>query len=309
MISTFILGVLGGLGVPELLIIVGFFFVPICILIYQIIRTDTDTDFTSAQSTVYAGFWLRFFAAIIDWVLIFVIATFIWTLLDLPIPVDAKGPYLGEWYIFQSPMAWIFVWLYHSISECSSWQGSIGKRILKLKVTDKDGRKIGFGRATGRFLGKFFSAFSLFVGFIMIAFTKRKQGLHDKMTDCLVILSMSKLNDNERVNKYERATKTTQPNAIEVNGNQTSLDSISSIEAKERLLFNSLKNNLISDIEFSEKSKKLKEEKILIQAASNIEKMATQLLDLVKAGLLTKDEYNSKYEVLLTSEIKRLSSP
>jgi uncharacterized RDD family membrane protein YckC len=77
-------------------------------------------------------------------------------------------------------------WLYESLLDSSSWQGSVGKKLLGLKVTDLDGYRIGFGRATGRHFGKILSAMICLVGFFMIAFTEKQQGLHD-MAGTLVI--------------------------------------------------------------------------------------------------------------------------
>ena len=56
-----------------------------------------------------------------------------------------------------------------------------------IKVTDLHGNRIGFGRASGRYFGKFISAMIIGIGYVMAAFTKRKQGLHDMMAGCLVI--------------------------------------------------------------------------------------------------------------------------
>ncbi len=58
---------------------------------------------------------------------------------------------------------------------------------LGIKVTDLNGHRIGFGKATGRYFGKIISAMILFIGFLMIGFTKKKQGLHDMMAGCLVV--------------------------------------------------------------------------------------------------------------------------
>jgi len=64
---------------------------------------------------------------------------------------------------------------------------TLGKMALGLRVTDLDGNRIGFGRATARHFGKFISAMILMIGFIMAGFTKRKQALHDIMAGCLVV--------------------------------------------------------------------------------------------------------------------------
>jgi uncharacterized RDD family membrane protein YckC len=77
-------------------------------------------------------------------------------------------------------------WLYEALLTSSSWQGTIGKRMLSLRVTDLEGRKITFARATGRFFGKLLSRMIMHIGFIMVAFTERRQGLHDLLAGTLV---------------------------------------------------------------------------------------------------------------------------
>jgi len=87
-------------------------------------------------------------------------------------------------------MVWIFTiiagWLYFSLMESSKFQGTIGKLALGIIVTDMEGNKISFGRATGRYFGKIVSAIILYVGFMMAGFTEKKQGLHDILASTLV---------------------------------------------------------------------------------------------------------------------------
>jgi uncharacterized RDD family membrane protein YckC len=52
----------------------------------------------------------------------------------------------------------VLEWLYFAALESSAWQATVGKRTLGLQVTDLEGRRIGFGRATGRFFAKILSA-------------------------------------------------------------------------------------------------------------------------------------------------------
>jgi uncharacterized RDD family membrane protein YckC len=54
-------------------------------------------------------------------------------------------------------------------------------------VTDLAGRRISFGRATGRFFAKYISATILMIGFVMAGFTEKKQALHDILAGTLVI--------------------------------------------------------------------------------------------------------------------------
>jgi len=79
------------------------------------------------------------------------------------------------------------VWLYYALLESSSRQATIGKMALGIIVIDEEGGQITFGKATVRYFAKILSALLLFVGYLMVAFTQRKQGLHDLIAETLVI--------------------------------------------------------------------------------------------------------------------------
>jgi len=79
-------------------------------------------------------------------------------------------------------------WLYFAGFESSRSQATPGKVLMSLVVTDLEGNKPSFARTTLRFFGKFISALIIFIGFIMIGFTKKHQGLHDRIAGCLVLL-------------------------------------------------------------------------------------------------------------------------
>jgi uncharacterized RDD family membrane protein YckC len=150
------------------------------------------------RTVAYAGFWLRFVAWIIDFIVLWIVSTFI----TLPF-VAATGfrdmilnhpPQTPEELIaFMGSFSKLIIlgivikWLYYALLESSSWQATLGKKALGLEVTDMAGRRVSFGRATGRFFGKIISAFILWIGFIMAGFTAQKQALHDMMAGCLVI--------------------------------------------------------------------------------------------------------------------------
>ena len=59
--------------------------------------------------------------------------------------------------------------------------------MLGIRVTDLGGRRISFAQATGRYLGKMVSSLAFCVGFMMAAFTERKQALHDIIAGTLVV--------------------------------------------------------------------------------------------------------------------------
>ncbi len=86
-----------------------------------------------------------------------------------------------------SILGFLVIWLYFTLMESSSKQGTLGKMALGLAVTDLDGSRISFGRATGRYFGRIISSLIIGIGYIMAGFTDKKQALHDMMAGCLVI--------------------------------------------------------------------------------------------------------------------------
>ena len=80
----------------------------------------------------------------------------------------------------------LLVWLYRAGMESSRFQGTLGKLAVQIKVTGLDGNRISLERATGRHFAKVLSAIALGVGYLMVGFTARKQGLHDRLAGTLV---------------------------------------------------------------------------------------------------------------------------
>jgi uncharacterized RDD family membrane protein YckC len=145
----------------------------------------------AAQAVGYGGFWIRVLAALIDGVIVRVVAA--------PVALIFGGlgmagmmtglPHAGLG-ILGGGVTIILVlfggWLYEALMESSSYQATIGKMILGMKVTDLYGKRISFGRATGRHFAKILSGMMLCIGFIMVGLTERKQGLHDLLAGTLV---------------------------------------------------------------------------------------------------------------------------
>lgn len=77
-------------------------------------------------------------------------------------------------------------WLYYALQESSERQATVGKRLVGLRVTDLQGRRISFGRATLRLVCKILSYLTFLIGFLIQPFTKRKQALHDLLAGTLV---------------------------------------------------------------------------------------------------------------------------
>lgn len=77
-------------------------------------------------------------------------------------------------------------WLYYAILESSKHQATLGKMLMGLFVTDLKGQRPSFWRATFRYLAKWVSIVTFFVGFFIAAFHTRGQTLHDMLAGCLV---------------------------------------------------------------------------------------------------------------------------
>jgi uncharacterized RDD family membrane protein YckC len=150
-------------------------------------------------AVAYAGFWLRFVAFLIDAIVLGFVGWFIFLPFaasmglrhglflgrSAPRPEDLI-PFFGI--LFRLALLRLVLnWLYFALFESSGWQATLGKKALGLEVTDLAGRRISFGRATGRFFGKLISGFILMIGFIMAGFTEKKQALHDMLAGTLVI--------------------------------------------------------------------------------------------------------------------------
>ncbi|GFP75490.1 protein kinase domain-containing protein [Clostridium fungisolvens] len=119
--------------------------------------------------TLYAGFWKRAYAAVIDGLIIGTVST-------ISYYIDGMGI-----------LAVVICWLYFSLFECSSSQGTPGKQVMKLIVTDRYGNRISFMHATGRYFSKFISILTLFIGYILAGTTEKKQALHDIIAGTLVL--------------------------------------------------------------------------------------------------------------------------
>lgn len=155
----------------------------------------------------YAGFWKRFAAYLIDalilgvasWIIILPVLGLIgigassmeYTEEDMMTMDDEAAAGLAAAMIGASMMLWIVIgaagWLYFALMESSSKQATLGKMALSIIVTDINGNRLTFGRATGRYFGKILSGLILYIGFIMAAFTEKKQALHDMIAGCLVV--------------------------------------------------------------------------------------------------------------------------
>jgi uncharacterized RDD family membrane protein YckC len=146
------------------------------------------TDSAAMTQTRYAGFWLRLGALIVDAIILGIINFLLSLVIGGGMTVDpadpqALGPALGA----ANGIGFLINIAYFTLMEGGPRQATLGKSLLGLKVTDMDGNPIGYGKALLRNIAKIVSSLILGIGYIMAAFTARKQALHDMIASCLVV--------------------------------------------------------------------------------------------------------------------------
>lgn len=144
----------------------------------QMIDQNESSIFTE-RPVVYASFWERFAASFLDGLVINIPIYIIYylidgSLLDTSITSRIVGIVIG--------------WMYYAALESGPHQATLGKRAMNIKVTDMNGDRISFAKATGRFFGKMVSGIILGIGYLMMLWDDKKQTLHDRMAGTLVVM-------------------------------------------------------------------------------------------------------------------------
>lgn len=155
------------------------------------------------DDVVDAGFLRRLAALMIDGVLLTIATYAIVFLMLIVIGVGVGGitelfgasaggePPSGPLLIVFVLGFYVFPFLlrgsYYVLFTRSAWQATPGKRAVGIKVVDLDGQRISTGRATGRWFAAALSYMTLYIGFLMAAFTDRKQALHDMVAGTRVV--------------------------------------------------------------------------------------------------------------------------
>ena len=128
-----------------------------------------------AESVHYGGFWIRLVAALLDGLI-------------FGIPAALLGLGLmfltGSTALYYLPQVIIVVL---TIYLDGTMGGTPGKMILGLRIVNEQGTTIGVPRAILRYLGKIVSGMVLGIGYLMVGFTKKKQGLHDMIATTYVV--------------------------------------------------------------------------------------------------------------------------
>jgi uncharacterized RDD family membrane protein YckC len=146
----------------------------------------------------YAGFWRRLAAFLLDfligfgaWLAVIAAVTFLIAAVMLSVggqTLDSFPKAIPNWVnLAYYGLGLVMTWLYYTFAEASRWQGTVGKLALGIKVTDLAGTRISWLRANARYWAKLLSFLIVGVGFLMIAFTERRQGLQDMLASTLVV--------------------------------------------------------------------------------------------------------------------------
>jgi len=146
---------------------------------------------------MYSGFWKRFLGFWIDKIVLSGIIYLICFIIKIPssesLIYSGINPYklYGNSSNTTAIYVWIFIillpWIYYAIFESSYLKATPGKIVLGMIVTNVSENKISFGVATIRYFSKFISFAIIGIGFLMVAFTKKEQALHDILAKTVVI--------------------------------------------------------------------------------------------------------------------------
>ena len=152
------------------------------------------------DNTVYGSFIERFFAYIIDIIILGLMQGFIiipilafmgFKVAFNPDPTEEEifaliGSILSIGFTVYM-VFFIMGWLYFALLQSGPRQATIGKMAMGMIVTDVDGARLSFGRASLRYFGKYLSSAIMMIGYIIAAFTEKRQALHDFIANTVVI--------------------------------------------------------------------------------------------------------------------------
>jgi uncharacterized RDD family membrane protein YckC len=158
---------------------------------------------TKPNDLIIASVWKRMIAFAIDILIVVALFSLLITFLNwaLQIPIEyslfeGRGisvqmtAYVKENFyklvVIYSLAKLLIITFYFVGLESSSWQGSIGKKLLKIKIGNSEGKRISIGKAFLRLFGKWISGQILGIGYLMAFFTKNKQALHDLLAATFV---------------------------------------------------------------------------------------------------------------------------
>ena len=139
------------------------------------------------EQVAYAGFWRRFIGLLIDVIVTYFPIATVRVLLGLPASGSFDPLMPAAWWAALSEL--VIDWLYAAILISSPWRATLGQAVMDLHVTDLDGNRISFVRATVRYLAQLLNLITLGFGLVLQAFSARRQALHDIVSGTVVVRS------------------------------------------------------------------------------------------------------------------------
>ena len=139
------------------------------LLTYFLVRKNKVEYLSLPEGKRYAGFWERFIAGIIDNIFLGILIFVIVLLFQMP---EQASRGAGFW----------IGWFYYVLQQTSKNQATLGMKAMKIKIYTENYERVGFWRLTGRYFVTLISGIIFCLGFFMIGWTKRKQGLHDMVS-------------------------------------------------------------------------------------------------------------------------------
>ena len=145
-----------------------------------------------AAEVVHAGFWKRVAAYLIDSVIVGVAGAILGVVLAaVAVPLALSGDAgAAAAMLLQVVIQLVSIFItaaYYAGFHASRGQATLGKMAIGIKVVRTDGSRISLLRGIGRYFAAILSGLILCIGYLMAAFTDRKQGLHDMLCDTLVV--------------------------------------------------------------------------------------------------------------------------
>lgn len=138
----------------------------------------------SADNQEYVGFWARFGATLIDTVLLCAV---IWPPLYA---IYGTSYWTGTEFVRGLPDL-LLSWVLPAVVVIAFWvktQATPGKMAVSARIVDADsGGKPSTKQMIGRYFGYFISTLPLGLGFLWVAFNRRKQGWHDLLAGTVVV--------------------------------------------------------------------------------------------------------------------------
>lgn len=142
---------------------------------------------------VYAGFWKRFAAYLIDYFVLLIPSGLIGGILGFMLGAGMGAAGSGETAVevvtqLISGLAGLLIAAtYYGWFHASRGGATLGKMAIGIKVVRGNGERLTLGRSIGRYFATILSGLTLCIGYLMAAFTERKQGLHDMICDTVVV--------------------------------------------------------------------------------------------------------------------------